>query len=198
MGRLGPTGNGRACPAKSDCHCCSGQRHRLDTDRRQGSHAARCGAGLTFNPGHLATSGDVLDVTTGGEHNWQVTLPSGAAQLAGLRPGAVCMNTAGHQASGTVRLQNERRVTGSRTLRPGKTPTRWAESGPSPTQGEPTPPRSQRPRHTTAAHLLTRPRTRAGPQGLADGGRGAASGHFAFPAAALRVLHVFCEQSAAL
>lgn len=35
-----------------------------------GSHAARCGAGPTFDPGHLATSGDIPDVTTGGEHNW--------------------------------------------------------------------------------------------------------------------------------
>lgn len=33
-----------------------------------GSHAARCGAGPTFDPGHLAMSGDVPDVTTGGEH----------------------------------------------------------------------------------------------------------------------------------
>lgn len=35
MGRLEPAGNGQACPAKSDCHCCSGGRHRLDTDRRR-------------------------------------------------------------------------------------------------------------------------------------------------------------------
>lgn len=35
MGRLGPAGNGQACPAKSDCHRCSGGRHRLDTDRRR-------------------------------------------------------------------------------------------------------------------------------------------------------------------
>lgn len=62
-------------------------------------------------------------------------------------------------------------MTRSQTLRPGKTPARWAGSGPSPTQGEQTLPRPRRPSHTPAAGLLTRPHTRAG----------AGARRFAFP-----------------
>lgn len=108
-----------------------------------------------------------------------------AGQAAPL--GAVCTNTTGHRTFGTglwreeafvrwisfsgppyweviegshyLHLQNEHRVTGSQTLQLGKTPARWAESGPCPTQDGQTQPRSQRLSHTTAADLLTQPHT---------------------------------------